>query len=184
MLRLPQTWFAREAPVVAKDLIGCALIHRKRSGIIVETEAYLPNDQASHARFGATPRTSVMFGPAGRSYVYLCYGVHHMFNIVTGGTGSGQAVLIRAIAPLSGIGSDLGTGRGPGKVTQALLLDHRHNRRDLAKGALFVVPHTTPPTIAIGPRIGVGYAGRDAKRPLRFWWDGHPAVSSMRPTSR
>jgi len=180
MIRLPQTWFAREAPIVARDLIGCALIHRKRSGLIVETEAYLPDDKASHARFGPTPRTSVMFGPAGRSYVYLCYGIHEMFNIVTGATGSGQAVLIMIGVLLTGLGDDQKVGSGPGKVTRALLLDRRHDRRDLGKGALFVAAHTVPPRVAVGPRIGVHYAGLDAKAPLRFWWNGHPSVSAQR----
>lgn len=180
MDRVPQAWFAREAPVVARDLIGCALVHRNRSGIIVETEAYLPMDRASHARFGATARTSVMFGPAGRSYVYLCYGIHHMFNIVTGLTGSGQAVLIRAIAPLLRLGDDPAIGRGPGKVTRALRLDRKHDRRDLSQGNLYVAAHSTPSRIAVGPRVGVAYAGEDANLPLRFWWVGHPAVSGKR----
>lgn len=183
MIRLPQPWFEREAPVVARELLGCALVHRKRAGIIVETEAYLPDDRASHSRFGPTARTSVIFGPAGRSYVYLCYGVHEMFNIVTGATGSGQAVLIRAIAPLMGLDDDPAIGRGPGKVTRALLLDRRHDRRDLAKGALFVAAHTTPQRIAVGPRIGVSYAGDDAAAPLRFWWHGHASVSAAKPPS-
>ena len=177
--RLPQAWFAREAPEVARALIGCALVHKKRAGIIVEAEAYLgPDDRASHARFGSTARTSVMFGPAGKSYVYLCYGIHEMFNIVTGTEGSGQAVLVRAVAPLGGLGDDPKIGRGPGKVTRALLLDRRHDHRDLAKGALYVTSHATPPRIAVGPRVGVSYAGPDAERPLRFWWDGHPSVSA------
>ena len=77
------------------------------TGRIVETEAYLgPDDKASHARFGPTARTSVMFGAGGKSYVYLCYGVHEMFNIVTGAEGEGQAVLIRAIAPYLGLPDD------------------------------------------------------------------------------
>ncbi|HSN26291.1 MAG TPA: DNA-3-methyladenine glycosylase, partial [Kofleriaceae bacterium] len=176
--RLPASWFAREADVVARELIGCALVHRQRAGIIVETEAYGgPEDLASHARFGPTARTRVMFGPGGIAYVYLCYGIHQMFNIVTGREGEGQAVLIRAVAPLVGLPDDPGVGRGPGKVTTALALDRRHDRRDLARGALFVAAHATPPHIATGPRVGVAYAGEWAARPWRFWWDGHPAVS-------
>lgn len=177
--RLPATCFHREAAEVARDLIGCALVHRARAGLIVETEAYLgPEDLASHARFGPTPRTSVMFGPGGVAYVYLCYGIHQMFNIVTGASGSGQAVLIRAIAPLAGLPEDPAIGRGPGKVTTALGIDRRHDRRDLARGALFVarVPGAPPP-ISVGPRVGVDYAGAWAARPLRFWWSAHPAVS-------
>jgi DNA-3-methyladenine glycosylase len=127
--------------------------------------------------FGPTARTSVMFGPGGVSYVYLCYGIHQMFNIVTGAAGDGQAVLIRAVAPLVGLPADNAVGRGPGKVTTALLLDRTHDRRDLARGALYVAGHATPPVIASGPRIGVAYAGEWAAREWRFWWKDHPAVS-------
>jgi DNA-3-methyladenine glycosylase len=177
--RLPATWYRRDVRVVARELIGCALVHRGRVGIIAETEAYLgPEDLASHARFGSTPRTSVMFGPGGRSYVYLCYGIHEMFNIVTGVVGEGQAVLVRAIAPLCGLPDDATVGRGPGKVTKALALDRRHDRRDLGRGALFVArPRKPDLSIAVGPRVGVGYAGAWARQPLRFWWDGHTSVS-------
>lgn len=184
--RLPAAWFQRDVVTVAKELVGCALVHRKRAGMIVETEAYLgPDDLASHARFGPTARTSVMFGPGGVSYVYLCYGVHQMFNIVTGGAGEGQAVLIRAVAPLVGLGDKPDVGRGPGKVTKALLLDRRHDRKDLSQGLLYVAHHAKPPTLATGPRIGVDYAGAWASRPLRFWWNDHPAVSrSSRSTLR
>ena len=153
-------------------------MHGSRAGIIVEAEAYLgPADRASHARFGPTKRTSVMFGPAGVAYVYLCYGVHEMFNIVTGSDGEGQAVLIRAIAPLVGLGDDPKVGRGPGKVTRALAIDRAHDRRDLARGELYVAPHVAPPAIAMGPRVGVDYAGAWARRKLRFWWRDHVSVS-------
>ena len=182
--RLPAAFFARGAATVARALIGCALVHRDRAGIIVETEAYLgPTDLASHARFGPTARTSVMFGPGGVSYVYLCYGIHRMFNIVTGRAGAAQAVLIRAIAPYVGLPDDPAIGRGPGKVTRALALDLSHDRRELSRGALFVAPALVPPRIARGPRIGVDYAGAWATRALRFWWQGHPAVSRQ-PTPR
>ena len=176
--RLPASFFHRDVLVVARELVGCALVHRRRAGMIVETEAYRgPDDAASHARFGPTARTSVMFGPGGISYVYLCYGIHQMFNIVTGRAGEGQAVLIRAIAPLVGVPDDPAVGRGPGKVTTALGLDRRHDRRDLARGALYVAAHATPTAIATGPRIGVAYAGEWAARPWRFWWKDHPSVS-------
>ena len=182
--RLPAAFFAAASSVVARKLVGCALVHAGRAGLIVETEAYLgPEDLASHARFGATRRTSVMFGPGGVSYVYLCYGIHRMFNIVTGRDGHGQAVLIRAIAPYLGLPDDAAVGRGPGKVTRALGLDQRHDRRDLADGDLFVAAAMAPPRIARGPRIGVDYAGAWAERPLRFWWRDHPAVSARASTS-
>ncbi len=180
--RLPADWFRRDARVVARALIGCVLVHRRRAGIIVETEAYLgPEDLASHARFGPTARTSVMFGPGGVAYVYLCYGIHEMFNIVTGDDGAGQAVLIRAIAPHAGLPDDLAIGRGPGKVTTALGLDRSHDRRDLSRGALFVAAAPAPPpAISAGPRIGVAYAGPWAARPYRFWWRDHSSVSRIR----
>jgi DNA-3-methyladenine glycosylase len=177
--RLAPSWFQRESEIVARELIGCALVHRRRVGIIVETEAYGgPEDLASHARFGPTARTSVMFGPGGISYVYLCYGIHQMFNIVTGSHGAGQAVLIRAIAPHLGLRDDPAIGRGPGKVTTALALDRRHDRRDLARGALYIARALAPPAVSRGPRIGVAYAGAWASRPLRFWWRDHPSVSA------
>jgi DNA-3-methyladenine glycosylase len=183
--RLPAAFFADDTATVARKLIGCALVHRDRAGIVVETEAYLgPRDLASHARFGPTARTSVMFGPGGVSYVYLCYGIHQLFNIVTGGEGEGQAVLIRAIAPYLGLPDDSSVGRGPGKVTTALGLDRRHDRRDLARGDLFMAAALTPGRIARGPRIGVDYAGAWAARPLRFWWRDHPAVSRPAPVTR
>jgi DNA-3-methyladenine glycosylase len=176
--RHPRDWFARDARDVARALIGCALVHGDRAGIIVETEAYLgPSDRASHARFGPTARTSVMFGPAGVAYVYLCYGVHEMFNIVTGADGDGQAVLIRAVAPLAGLPDDPKIGRGPGKVTRALAIDRSHDRRDLGAGELYVAPHAEPAAIATGARVGVDYAGAWARRKLRFWWQDHASVS-------
>ena len=163
---------------MARALVGCALVHRRRAGVIVETEAYVgPHDLACHARFGPTARTSVMFGPGGVSYVYLCYGIHEMFNVVTGPAGEGEAVLVRAVAPLAGLPDDPAVGRGPGKVTTALRLDRRHDRRDLARGQLYLAAYRRPPRIARGPRIGVAYAGEWADRPLRFWWPDHPAVS-------
>lgn len=179
--------YARDAVDVARALIGCALVAGRRAGVIVETEAYRgPEDLASHARFGPTARTSVMFGRAGVAYVYLCYGIHELFNVVTGPEGTGQAVLIRAIAPLVGLGADDAIGRGPGKVSKALALDRSHDRQDLEKGAVFVaaIPNAAPPPIDVGPRIGVDFAGAWAARPYRFWWRDHPAVSRRTVSTR
>jgi DNA-3-methyladenine glycosylase len=176
--RLPAAWFQRDVAVVARALVGCALVHGRRAGVIVETEAYRgPEDLASHARFGPTKRASVMFGPAGVTYVYLCYGVHEMFNIVTGRLGAGQAVLVRAIAPLVGLPDDPAVGRGPGKVTRALRLSRAQDRRDLSRGALYVARYRRPRAIAVGPRVGVAFAGEWAAAPLRFAWRDHPSVS-------
>ncbi|MEZ4365551.1 MAG: DNA-3-methyladenine glycosylase [Kofleriaceae bacterium] len=181
--RLPASWLQRDVMVVARELIGCVLVHRQRAGVIVETEAYGGlDDLASHARFGPTARTEVMFGPGGIAYVYLCYGVHEMFNVVTGPAGVGQAVLVRAIAPCLGLPDDAAVGRGPGKVTRALGIDRRHDRRDLARGALYIAAAASRPPIARGPRVGVDYAGASASLPRRFWWRDHPAVSRPRGT--
>jgi DNA-3-methyladenine glycosylase len=180
-VRLPTEWFRRDVLEVARGLVGTMLVHKKKAGIIVETEAYLgPEDLASHTRFGKTARTSVMFGPGGVSYVYLCYGIHEMFNIVTGEDGQGQAVLIRAIAPYLGLPDDPHVGRGPGKVTTALGIDRSLDRKDLAKGPLFVARGLEPTAIATGPRVGVAYAKDWAEKPFRFWWRDHASVS--RPT--
>ncbi len=175
--------YRRDVVDVARALIGSVLVHGRRAGTIVEVEAYGgPEDLASHTRFGVTARNSVMFGPGGRAYVYLCYGVHEMFNIVTGEDGLGQAVLVRAIAPRVGFPADVDPriGRGPGKVTRALEIDRRHDRRDLARGALFVAAGDASPPIEVGPRVGVDFAGEWAAAPLRFWWRDHPAVSGAR----
>ena len=176
--RVPLRFYRRDPVTVGRALLGCALVRGDRAGVIVETEAYLgPEDKASHSRFGPTARTSVMFGRGGVAYVYLCYGIHEMFNIVTGAEGEGQAVLIRAVAPHVGLPDDPAVGRGPGKVTRALGIDRSHDRRDLTRGALFVAPHAAPPAVATGPRVGVDYAGAWAAEPLRYWWPDHPAVS-------
>ncbi len=193
MQRLATEWFRRDVVTVARDLIGTVLVHGTRAGVIVETEAYLgPEDLASHTRFGVTARNSVMFGAGGVAYVYLCYGIHEMFNIVTGGEGDGQAVLIRAIAPYAGLVDDKTVGRGPGKVTKALGIDRSLDRKSLAKGPLYVAPHACAPelaswtnvparVVASGPRIGVEFAGDAWKaKPLRFWWKDHPSVSGSR----
>jgi DNA-3-methyladenine glycosylase len=179
--RLPLGWFRRDTTAVARGLLGCALVHGRRAGLIVETEAYLgPRDQASHTRFGRTERNAVMFGPGGFTYVYLCYGVHEMFNIVAHRESApAGAVLVRAIAPLVGLGDDERVGRGPGKLTRALGLTRAHTGRSLDGDALFVARWKPVPRrlIAVGPRVGVDYAGEWAAAPLRFAVDGHRAVS-------
>jgi len=178
--RLGPRFYRRDPAAVARALLGCALVHRDRAAMIVETEAYLgPEDLASHARFGPTARSSVMFGPGGVSYVYLCYGVHEMFNVVTGRDGDAGAVLVRAAAPLCGLPDEPAVARGPGKLTRALGLGRAQDRVPLDGDALFVARwrRVAPGQIATGPRVGVDYAGPWAARPLRFWIDGHPAVS-------
>lgn len=178
---LSRAFYRQPSDVVARRLLGKQLVHGERSGIIVETEAYLgPHDAASHARFGRTERNAVMFGPGGVTYVYLCYGMYDLFNVVTGRDGEPQAVLIRALEPVSGIDLDIATARGPGKLTRALGLGRADSGRDLTASPALTIRHgrRVPAShIASGPRIGVDYAGEWAHAPLRFWIAGHPAVS-------
>jgi len=178
--RLARRFFARPSVTVARALVGKRLVHGDASGIIVETEAYLgPQDAASHARFGLTARNAPMFGTAGHAYVYLCYGVHYMFNIVTGREGQGEAVLIRALE----VCDDQAIGNGPGKLTRALCLDMQHNALDLVTDErLYLTTGRRVPAshVATSARIGIDYAGEWAHKPLRFYLRGHRAVSGPR----
>lgn len=191
MPRLPRAFFEREAPVVARDLIGKVLVHRTpqgiRSGRIVEVEAYRGRlDPASHAFRGPTPRSAVMFGPPGHLYVYFTYGMHHCVNLVCEREGSAGAVLVRALEPLRGIDAmrrSRGTAefarlaRGPGCVTQALALDLRHDGLDLSSCEVWVASTARPAhaaPILRGPRIGIRVG---VERRWRFWVAGHPCVS-------
>jgi DNA-3-methyladenine glycosylase len=181
--RLGAAWFRRDPVTVARALVGCALVHGDRAAMITETEAYLgPHDLASHARFGPTARNSVMFGPGGVSYVYLCYGMHQMFNIVTGKAGDPGAVLVRAASPLVGLPDDPATLRGPGKLTRALAIGRAQDRVPLVDDALYVARHrrVRDDELAVGPRVGVDYAKEWAAEPLRFWLAGDPSVSKVR----
>jgi DNA-3-methyladenine glycosylase len=175
---LRRRFYERPCETVARGLLGKRLVHGDRSGVIVETEAYLgEHDLASHARFGRTRRNAVMFGPGGISYVYLCYGMYELFNVVAGRDGAPQAVLIRAVD----IAGDPALGRGPGKLTRALGLSRRHNGIDLTDHDALSIQRgwrVAERDIAVGPRIGVDYAGTWARAPLRFWISDHPAVSA------
>jgi DNA-3-methyladenine glycosylase len=141
------------------------IVHGECAGRIIEVEAYDSDDPASHSFRGVTPRTAVMFGPAGHLYCYLSYGVHTCANVVTGEPGKGAAVLIRAVDPLAGIdqmrqrrGGQARLTDGPGKVCQALAITLLHNGADLCGGgALALVDDGTPPPgdPVVGPRIGI-----------------------------
>lgn len=182
---LSRRFFARSSQVVARALLGKFVVRGKCAGMIVETEAYLgPRDKASHARFGKTARNAVMFGPPGVAYVYLCYGVYDLFNVVTGPDGQAQAVLIRAIEPVRGLPDDTTVGRGPGKLTRALGITRKHTGLDLTRAGAGVVitrgRSIARERIAVGPRVGISYAGEWVDEPLRFWVEGHPSVSKAR----
>lgn len=135
---------------------------------ITEVEAYRGAwDTASHTRMGRTPRNAPMWGPAGRAYVYLCYGVHHLLNVVTGPEGEGAAVLLRAGEVVAGLDVALSRGgralaAGPGLLTQALGVDRRWSGHDLLGGDGLVLRDGRPPARVIaGPRVGIGYASTE-----------------------
>jgi len=189
---LPRSFFARNALSVAPDLIGCVLVRRHpgglRAGRIVETEAYVgEQDLACHARAGRTARTDVMYGEPGHAYVYLIYGVHPMLNAVTSPEGEASAVLIRAAEPLPeapGLLPLLHSATGPGNLCKAFDVRLRHNRDDLCdpEAELFIAPRTgAPPRLSKGPRVGVDYSGKWARRKLRFCDKDSAAVSRPRP---
>jgi DNA-3-methyladenine glycosylase len=179
---LPRSFFAADAAEVAPRLLGHVLVwHRggKRVRLrVVETEAYLgPFDLACHAAKGRTARTEVMFGPSGHAYVYLIYGIYHMLNVVTGAEGDAQAVLIRAAEPLCDLQAKTD---GPGKLTRALGIDRSLNGRPLDREPLYFEAGAAPRRIAIGPRIGIDYAGAWRDKPLRFFDPDSPFVSRPR----
>jgi DNA-3-methyladenine glycosylase len=165
---LPPDWFARDAPIVAADLLGKVLSVEAggvvTSGRIVETEAYTADDPASHSFRGPTARNEMMFGRAGRLYVYLSYGIHRCANVVTGAPSDGQAVLIRAIEPIEGLDEMLRRrGRvpladGPGKLCEALGITLEHSGADLTgEGSIRILDDGTEPPVhpLAGPRIGI-----------------------------
>jgi DNA-3-methyladenine glycosylase len=188
-MKLPKSYYLQEDVVaLAKDLIGKVLVTKidgcLTSGIISETEAYNGVvDKACHAYGGRrTGRTEVMFGKGGVSYVYLCYGIHNLFNIVTNTENIPQAILVRAIIPLKGKEAILDRRNskvfkkdlcvGPGKVTGALGIGLSHNALDLTGKTIWLEDDqikVNSKNILCGPRIGVDYAGEDAKLPYRFW---------------
>jgi DNA-3-methyladenine glycosylase len=164
---LPSAFFDRPADRVARELLGAWLVVRGPDGrptrhVVFETEAYLgAHDLACHGSKGMTRRNAVMFGPAGRWYVYLCYGMHWMLNIVTGAEGVPAAVLIRGAGDLV----------GPGRVTKGLGIDQSFDGLAATRrtGLWFEPGKPIPPRrIERTPRIGVGYAGEWAEKPLRF----------------
>lgn len=177
MSLLDESFFERPVHQVARDLIGCELCFRGAGGVIVETESYAREDPACHAYVGVTPRTATLFGPPGRAYVYLSYGIHSLLNAVAEPEGSAAAVLIRALEPRRGIETmarrrgRAETGElcsGPGKLTAALGIDLRFNGASLAEPPFDLRPRDAEwarVEIATGPRIGIS---RATERPWRF----------------
>lgn len=188
MKKLDRTFYANTDVVeVARELLGKVLVTNidgeLTSGVISETEAYAGAiDRASHAYGGkVTKRNTIMYGEPGFAYVYLCYGIHHLFNVVTDLPGVAHAVLVRAIHPLQGKEVMLRrrktkalTTAGPGTLSQALGIRTSHNGLDLLSDLITIEDHgiTIPQSsIVIGPRIGVDFAGKDALLPYRFHFD-------------
>jgi DNA-3-methyladenine glycosylase len=181
-VRLGRDFYARPTLEVARDLLGCLLVHRvrggERVGRIVEVEAYVgEHDRACHAHRGRTRRTEPMYGPPGHAYVYLVYGMHHLLNLVTEREGFPAAVLLRALEPVAGLAT---SASGPGRLGRAMGIDLSANRADLTHDRLFVREGERPARVARSPRIGVAYAGEWAKKPWRLFVAGHPAVSGPR----
>lgn len=195
------TGFYNRADVVkiAKELLGKVLVTQFgdtiTSGRIVETEAYAgPIDRASHAFGGRrTNRTEVMYHPGGTAYVYLCYGIHHLFNVVTNQKDIPHAVLVRAVDPLQGINTMLArTGKkradytltkGPGNVSKALGINTGHTGLNLLDDEIYIAADdfaVNRKDIIATPRIGVDYAGEDAKLPYRFILRDNPYVSGKK----
>jgi DNA-3-methyladenine glycosylase len=201
----PATLLAAPVLEVAPALLGRVVEHRSPQGTVAvrltEVEAYAGEvDPGSHAYGGRTPRTEVMFGPAGHLYVYFSYGMHWCVNVVCGTTGAASAVLLRAGEVVEGLELarsrrpaarvDRDLGRGPARLAQALGID------GTLDGAVLGGPRSDEPVrlfdgngtaarVRTGPRVGVSGAGGDAELfPWRFWLDGERSVSAYRPGVR
>jgi DNA-3-methyladenine glycosylase len=186
--RLKRAFFERSVHDVARDLVGCRLFFDGVGGTIVETESYERDDPACHAYVGLTDRTEILFGPPGRAYVYLSYGIHSLLNAVAEPEGEAAAVLIRALQPTAGLEamrarrgerSDDELCSGPGKLTEALGIGLERNGADLGSDPfLLLAPEGPAPEVVTGPRIGISKA---VERPWRFSAAGSRFVSRPRP---
>lgn len=195
--KLPLTFYQRKDVLqISRELLGKLLVTKwegvTTSGRIVEVEAYEGIiDKASHAYNGRrTARNEIMYADGGMAYVYLCYGIHHLFNVVTHNRDTPHAILIRALEPVKGIPAMLQrTGkekadntltRGPGNVSKALGIHTSHSGYSLLSKELFIADDGfsfAKNEIQTSPRIGVDYAGAHALWPYRFYIKGNPFVS-------
>ncbi|MEK6782123.1 MAG: DNA-3-methyladenine glycosylase [Bacteroidota bacterium] len=196
-MKLEESFYQRKDVVkIAKELLGKVLItninQNITGGIIVETEAYSFKEKGCHAYNNRmTERNKVMFEDGGRAYVYLCYGIHHLFNVVTNVEGKADAVLIRALEPILGetymlkrmkTQSIKRVTSGPGKLTKALGIDRRLNGHYLLHGRVWIEDYgiTFPKnSIRASSRIGIAYAEEDADLPWRFTVKGSEWISKM-----
>jgi DNA-3-methyladenine glycosylase len=187
---LGEQFFARTVHEVARDLVGCTLMHGDCGGVIVETESYERDDPACHAYVGRTMRNEVLFGPPGRAYVYLSYGIHSLLNAVAEPEGEAAAVLIRALEPAVGIEAmrrRRGRERleelcsGPGKLTEALGVRLADNGACLGEPPFAILPPEGGwgrVEVTVGPRIGISKA---IENPWRFCAAGSRFVSRPWP---
>jgi DNA-3-methyladenine glycosylase len=195
-MKLPDTFYQRTDVVkVARELLGKVLFTKVNgmvtAGMIVETEAYSWKERGCHAyNSRKTQRNAVMFGRGGYAYVYLCYGMHYLFNIVTNREAVPEAVLIRALEPVQGIeemllrrgkvANKFHLTSGPGKLTKAMGIDRNLNGKYLSDDEVWVEDRghrIRGNTIESGPRIGIDYAGEDALLPWRFTIRGNDWLS-------
>ena len=173
---LPREFYLQDPFVAARELVGAWLCRQMPDGKFIraricELELYLDNDRACHAFGGrCTPRNDAMFMAGGHAYVYLCYGLHNMFNIVLGPENTPAAVLIRAL--------EYDDCNGPGKLCKTLNITRADNKLDLTVGKkIWIDARDKAPTIKSGPRIGVDYAGAYAVLPYRFLIADSPYIS-------
>jgi DNA-3-methyladenine glycosylase len=199
--KLPRNFYLQDDVVeISRALLGkllCTQIENQplTSGIIVETEAYCGrNDKACHANNGLrTERTEVMYQHGGAAYIYLCYGIHHLFNVVTNAQDKADAVLIRAIEPADGEATILSRRKkerlhpdvaaGPGRLTQALGITTDLSGTDLTGSTIWIEDRNITPTeseMQCTPRIGVDYAGNHAQRNWRFYLKDSEWVSQKK----
>ena len=195
---LPKAFYARPTLEVAHDLLGKVLVHRTpegaTAGVIVEVEAYIgEDDPACHAAAGRTARNEPLYGPPGRAYVYVNYGLHHLVNAVTESEGAPAAVLIRALAPLDGLDlmqarrarlrwragkspvPEVALCRGPGNLSAAMGIDLAQNQCRLYARPLTIEDRgIAPGPVVWGPRVGISKA---VEHPWRACVAGHPSVS-------
>ena len=181
---LGKNFYKKSTVYLAKALLGKYLVFGGLKGMIAETEAYLyKDDPGCHAGKGLTLRNAPMFGPAGHAYVYLIYGMYHCLNIVSGKEGEGEAVLIRALEPVSGIALMQRRRKtkkienlcsGPGKLTQAFGITRKHNNLSLFDGPIYIENNRIKPDIITSTRIGLN-AGKELE--LRFYINGNCFVS-------
>jgi DNA-3-methyladenine glycosylase len=181
-------FYDRSVLAVARDLLGATVRHGPVAVRLTEVEAYGgPDDPASHAARGPTPRASVMFGPSGRAYVYFIYGMHWCLNVVCGPPGTASAVLLRGAAVVDGLAAVRARhprlavphlARGPGRLARALGVEGTLTGSDVTGGGpltISVCPPAAEASVAVGPRVGVRLA---ADRPWRLWLAGEPSVSA------